>query len=164
MPSWLYQVDQGATTVWERWDAIRPDGTIHDGIMHMPDGDGHMLSFNHYAYGAVIDWVYRTLAGVAPDVDRPGYRHIVISPAPVRGVDHVAADVRTAFGPVSVSWTVAADDTFTATYRLPFGVTATISAPTTEQSVVTGSTTLGPGEHTLVVTRARVVDPAAASH
>ena len=66
-PSWLYQVDRGATTVWERWDAIRPDGSIHPGRMAPnpidPDGgEGHMLSFNHYAYGAVIDWVYRHLA------------------------------------------------------------------------------------------------------
>ncbi len=75
VPSWLYQVRQGATTVWERWDAIRPDGSIHPGTMstppemaERPEGDEpHMLSFNHYAYGAVIDWVYRHVAGLAPD-------------------------------------------------------------------------------------------------
>ncbi len=71
-PSWLYQVEQGATTVWERWDAIRPDGSIHPGTMAPPpdmtgSDEEHMLSFNHYAYGAVIDWVYRHLAGLAPD-------------------------------------------------------------------------------------------------
>ncbi len=64
-PSWLYQVTRGATTVWERWDAIRPDGSIHPGVMTSPPGvddggdGGHMLSFNHYAYGAVVDWIYR---------------------------------------------------------------------------------------------------------
>ena len=76
-PSWLYQVAQGATTVWERWDAIRPDGSIHPGTMAPMNGDGedgHMLSFNHYAYGAVIDWVYRHVAGLAPDRARPGLR------------------------------------------------------------------------------------------
>ena len=79
MPSWLYQVEQGATTVWERWDAILPDGSIHSGAMStppdMPAPEGrepHMLSFNHYAYGAVIDWVYRHVAGIAPDPARPG--------------------------------------------------------------------------------------------
>ena len=74
MPSWLYQVRQGATTVWERWDAIRPDGSIHPGTMTTPpemaeraEGDEpHMLSFNHYAYGAVIDWVYRHVAAWHP--------------------------------------------------------------------------------------------------
>ena len=70
-PSWLYQVEMGATSIWERWDAIRPDGSIHPGDMAPPPGmedqdgpQGHMLSFNHYAYGAVIDWVYRHLAGL----------------------------------------------------------------------------------------------------
>ena len=76
-PSWLYQVDQGATTVWERWDAILPDGSIHPGTMRAArvthEGqESHMLSFNHYAYGAVIDWVYRNVAGLAPTLDAPG--------------------------------------------------------------------------------------------
>ena len=92
-PSWLYQVEMGATTVWERWDAIRPDGSIHPGAMATPPGmddqeggSGHMLSFNHYAYGAVVDWIYRHLAGIAPDRARPGYRHVVFAPRPpVRG-------------------------------------------------------------------------------
>ena len=84
-PSWLYQVAQGATTVWERWDAIRPDGSIHPGTMAPMDDDddeGHMLSFNHYAYGAVIDWVYRHVAGLAPDRARPGYAHVRFAPDP----------------------------------------------------------------------------------
>ena len=81
--SWLYQVANDATTVWERWDAIKPDGSIHDGRMTPFEGAGdaaergdgnepHMLSFNHYAYGAVIDWVYRNVGGVAPDADAAG--------------------------------------------------------------------------------------------
>ncbi len=171
MPSWLYQVDKGATTVWERWDAIRPDGTIHDGIMHMPDGDGHMLSFNHYAYGAVVDWVYRTLAGLAPDVDRPGYRHVVLAPQPVRGIDQVSASVESALGPVSVSWNCSSDDTFSATYVVPFGASATFTPPVTADSVVTvdgvvpASTpiTFGSGEHSVEVTRARLADPSVPS-
>jgi alpha-L-rhamnosidase len=171
MPSWLYQVDQGATTVWERWDAIRPDGTIHDGIMHMPDGDGHMLSFNHYAYGAVIDWVYRTLAGLAPDAECPGYRHVVLAPRPVRGIDQVSASVDCALGPVSVTWACSSDDTFTATYTLPFGATATFTPPATAASVVTVDgvvtpptpVTLVPGSHTVTVTHAESADPARSS-
>jgi alpha-L-rhamnosidase len=87
-PSWLYQVRSGATTVWERWDAIRADGSIHPGIMDPPDGDvdaegGHMLSFNHYAYGAVVDWMYRYLAGISPDRRDPGYRRVLLAPKPV---------------------------------------------------------------------------------
>ncbi len=77
-PSWLYQVDQGATTVWERWDAILPDGSIHPGTMTparratTAARTRHMLSFNHYAYGAVIDWVYRHVAGLSPTARCPG--------------------------------------------------------------------------------------------
>ena len=172
MPSWLYQVDRGATTVWERWDAIRPDGSIHDGVMHMQDGgDGHMLSFNHYAYGAVIDWVYRTLAGLAPDVEQPGYRHVVLAPRPVRGIDHVAASVQSGFGTVAVDWTLDATDTLTARYTLPFGTTASVLAPVGPGTQVTVDGTpvpdggrspipLGPGQHVVVVSHAAVADPA----
>jgi alpha-L-rhamnosidase len=166
MPSWLYQVDRGATTVWERWDAIRADGSIHDGVMHMPDGDSQMLSFNHYAYGAVIDWVYRTVAGLAADPDRPGYRHVLLAPRPVAGIDHVAASVRSAFGPIEVEWESTVDGTFTARYVLPFGVTGTLHAPAGPGSVVTvdgraetGPVRLGPGRHRVTVTAAEIVSP-----
>jgi alpha-L-rhamnosidase len=109
MPSWLYQVTKGATTVWERWDAIRPDGSIHDGRLDLPDREGgQMLSFNHYAYGAVIDWVYRTLAGVAPDAEAPGYRHVVLAPRPVTGIDRTAATLDTGMGPISAEWSTQA--------------------------------------------------------
>ncbi|HEY7103244.1 MAG TPA: family 78 glycoside hydrolase catalytic domain [Mycobacteriales bacterium] len=165
LPSWLYQVDQGATTVWERWDAILADGSIHDGVMHMPNGDSQMLSFNHYAYGAVVDWVYRTLAGLAPDVDAPGYRHVLLAPRPVAGIDRVSASVETGFGPVGVDWATAGG-TFTATYRLPFGVTGTLQPPAGPDSVVSvdgrqlsGSVTLGPGTHRVGVTAADIASP-----
>jgi alpha-L-rhamnosidase len=165
LPSWLYQVDRGATTVWERWDAIRADGSIHDGVMHMPDGDSQMLSFNHYAYGAVVDWVYRTLAGLAPDPDEPGYRHVLLAPRPVAGIDRVSASVATALGPVGVDWATDGG-TFTATYRLPFGATGTLRPPAGPDSVVrvdgrelSGSVTLGPGTHRVSVTAADIASP-----
>jgi alpha-L-rhamnosidase len=165
LPSWLYQVDQGATTVWERWDAIRADGSIHDGVMHMPDGDSQMLSFNHYAYGAVVDWVYRTLAGLAPDPGAPGYRHVLLAPRPVAGIDRVSASVETALGPVGVDWSTGGG-TFEATYRLPFGVTGTLLPPAGPDSVLSvdgqelsGSVTLGPGTHRVSVTAADIARP-----
>ena len=101
-PSWLYQVDRGATTVWERWDAIKPDGSIHGGDMDAGSGDGgggSMLSFNHYAYGAMIDWVYRTVAGLAPDADEPGYRLVHVAPRPAVGLDRAAAAIDDAARP-----------------------------------------------------------------
>jgi alpha-L-rhamnosidase len=162
-PSWLYQVGQGATTVWERWDAIRPDGSIHPGaveapaeVPHTPD-EGHMLSFNHYAYGAVIDWVYRHLAGLAPDPDAPGYRHVLLAPKPARGIEWASASVETAYGTVSTSWRTA-EDSLIAEVELPFGTSGTFTAPTTDGSSVTvdgaeeGVTiALSPGRHSITV-------------
>src|SRR5699024_2357134 len=105
-PSWLYQVDRGATTVWERWDAIHPDGSIHSGDMDAgasgTEGEGRMLSFNHYAYGAMIAWVSRTVAGLAPA--DPGYRVVRVAPRPAAGMDRAAATIDTAYGPLAIDW------------------------------------------------------------
>jgi len=170
-PSWLYQVVQGGTTVWERWDAILPDGSIHSGRMATPPGmpengdGGHMLSFNHYAYGAVIDWVYRTVAGLAPDRTRPGYRHVVFAPRPAVGIDHAEASVESPYGPVEIAWRLA-DDVLSIDLALPFGTTGTVVPPLSDASLVTvdgrpsdAPTEVGPGRHVAVVTRPRVADP-----
>ena len=86
-PSWLYAVTMGATTVWERWDAMLPDGTINP---------GQMTSFNHYALGAVADWLHRTVAGLAPAA--PGYRELLVrprrGPPPERGLGAAPHAVR----------------------------------------------------------------------
>ncbi|MGQ2914293.1 family 78 glycoside hydrolase catalytic domain [Microbacterium aurantiacum] len=92
-PSWLYPVTMGATTVWERWDSMLPDGSINP---------GEMTSFNHYALGAVVDWLHRTVAGLAPAA--PGYRRLRIAPRPLRELDHAGARHRTPFGEASVAW------------------------------------------------------------
>jgi alpha-L-rhamnosidase len=138
--------------------------------MHLGDGDSQMLSFNHYAYGAVVDWLYRTLAGLAPHPDQPGYRHVVLAPRPVEGIDRVSASVRSALGPLTVDWSTDADGTFTGRYVLPFGMTATFTAPATADSVVMlddvevpGVVTLGPGTHRVTVSRAEVTSPLASS-
>src|SRR4029453_11106207 len=75
-PSWLYPVMQGATTIWERWDAIQPDGSINP---------GQMLSFNHYAYGAIGAWLYGTVAGL--QIIEPGWRHFRVAPRPGGGFE-----------------------------------------------------------------------------
>jgi alpha-L-rhamnosidase len=165
-PSWLYQIAQGATTVWERWDAILPDGSIHPGTMTSPDGgeDGHMLSFNHYAYGAVIDWVYRHVAGIAPDRRHPGYAHVQFAPRPAHWIGHASASVDLAYGSVSIGWRLDADRLI-AEMELPIGTTGTFTAPTTSTSEVTvdGSIVdpgkpipLGPGQHRVVVARPQI--------
>ncbi len=94
-PSWLYPVTMGATTVWERWDSMLPDGTVNS---------GEMTSFNHYALGAVADWLHRTVGGLAPL--EPGYKKIGVRPVPGGGLTHASARLRTPYGMASSSWRV----------------------------------------------------------
>jgi alpha-L-rhamnosidase len=165
VPSWLYQVVTGATTVWERWDAIRPDGTIHDGrMLPFPEGseadEGHMLSFNHYAYGAVVDWIYRHVAGIAPST--PGYRSIRIAPRPVAGLDHAEARVATPYGNATISWVVLPEG-FRVRLTIPVGTSATLDLPAGPDSIVSldgrplAATVLDAGAHDLLVTNPRIV-------
>jgi alpha-L-rhamnosidase len=86
-PSWLYPVTMGATTIWERWDSMLPDGSVNP---------GEMTSFNHYALGAVADWLHRHVAGLAPA--EPGYRRMEISPRPGAGMTYARAQHRTPYG------------------------------------------------------------------
>lgn len=167
-PSWLYQVEQGATTVWERWDAIRPDGSIHPGTMApMAEGqeEGHMLSFNHYAYGAVIDWVYRHLAGIAPVRARPGYREILFAPRPPASIGWARGSVATPHGTAAIAWRLE-DGRLLADIEVPVGATGLFDAPTTGASEVTvddetadaaAPVTLSPGRHKVTVTHPAMV-------
>lgn len=105
-PGWLYQVDRGATTMWERWDAVQEDGRLHTGSMAMEEG-ADMISFNHYAYGAVAAWLYQSVAGIAPDT--PGYARIRFAPRPGGGLDHASARILTPYGEASIAWRLSAD-------------------------------------------------------
>jgi alpha-L-rhamnosidase len=96
-PSWLYPVKMGATTIWERWDGIKPNGSFQT-----PD----MNSFNHYAYGAIGDWMYKTIAGINPVADRPGYKYMVISPKPGGKITSASAELETVYGTVKSAWTL----------------------------------------------------------
>ena len=163
-PSWLYQVERGATTVWERWDALLPDGSIHPGDMDTGDT---MLSFNHYAYGAVIDWVYRTVAGLAPVAAAPGYRRIRVAPRPARGIDHASATIATALGEAAVAWRLSGD-LLELEVTVPFGAEAELDLPVGESSVVIvdgvdgASAPLRAGTHRVTVTHPLVADAARA--
>ena len=94
-PSWLYPISKGATTVWEHWDGIKPDGTMWSTDMN---------SFNHYAYGAVADWMYGAAAGINSDPDRPGFEHIIFRPVTDRRLDFVKASIDTRRGNVASEW------------------------------------------------------------
>ncbi len=99
-PSWLYAVTQGATTIWERWD-----GWTHERGFQDPG----MNSFNHYAYGAIGDWLYRVVAGIEADPAQPGYKHILLKPRPGGGLTFAKAEHRSLFGLIKSHWTVEAN-------------------------------------------------------
>jgi alpha-L-rhamnosidase len=126
-PSWLYPVKQGATTIWERWDGQKPDGSFQDKGMN---------SFNHYAYGAVGDWMYRDMAGIDIDPGNPGYKHLLVHPMPGGGFTSVKAAHESMYGRVASGWTLD-NGTFALTVDVPANTHATIRLPRTASSTVT---------------------------
>ncbi|XVV09065.1 family 78 glycoside hydrolase catalytic domain [Actinoplanes sp. CA-131856] len=125
-PSWLYPVTMGATTVWERWDSMLPDGSINP---------GEMTSFNHYALGAVADWLHRRVAGLAPA--EPGYRLIEVRPLPSRHLTHASARHLTPYGEASVSWE-RVDGSLRLDVVIPVGARALVLIPGEGHSVEVG--------------------------
>ncbi len=132
-PSWLYSVDQGATTIWERWNSY----TKEKGF-----GNAGMNSFNHYAYGAVLGWMYASMAGIKADPKAPGFKHFFLAPKPDRRVGFVECTYRSASGEIKSAWKYNADGTGSWTYTVPQGTTATVSVPGG------GTVEKGPGTYT----------------
>ncbi|QFZ78340.1 Bacterial alpha-L-rhamnosidase [Streptomyces fagopyri] len=124
-PSWGYQIDKGSTTMWERWDSIKPDGSFQT-----PD----MNSFNHYAYGSVGEWMYTNIAGIA--AGRPGYREIVVRPRPGGDVTSARATFTSVYGPVSTQWHQRSGR-FTLTCGVPPNTTAEVWIPAADRRAVT---------------------------
>jgi alpha-L-rhamnosidase len=120
-PSWLYPVTMGATTIWERWDSMLPDGSINP---------GEMTSFNHYAFGAVADWIHRTIGGLTPT--EPGYRRMQIHPRPGGGITHAHAKHITPYGPVECKWEIE-DGKFDLNVIVPPNTIALVCLPNGEQ-------------------------------
>lgn len=125
-PSWLYPVLAGATTIWERWDALREDGTVPTDALG--EGGSSMVSFNHYAYGSVADWLHRTVAGLAPDPAEPGYRHVLVQPRPGGGLTSASAELMSRYGRTAVAWNIDGDE-FVLDVTIPPNATATITLP-----------------------------------
>ena len=119
-PSWLYSVDQGATTVWERWNSY----TVKDGF-----GPVGMNSFNHYAYGAIVNWMFRTMAGIGQLPHEAGFRKFLLAPVPDRRMGHVTATYRTPQGIIRSSWRYDESGTWTWTYEIPEGTVADVLLP-----------------------------------
>lgn len=94
-PSWLYEVNNGATTIWEHWDGIRPDGTFWSDDMN---------SYNHYAYGSVIDWLYSVAGGINPSENNPGFNEVIISPVPDKRLKNINVSLDTKYGTIKSAW------------------------------------------------------------
>lgn len=150
-PGWLYQVARGATTMWERWDAVREDGSLHAGEMDVAEG-ASMVSFNHYAYGAVAAWLYRTVAGLRPCAEEPGYGSILFAPRPGGGLSHASAAIDTAYGPAGINWRLDGDR-LRVELTIPPGARGRFSAPPGWTPVAPLLPRLGSGLHTLVLAR-----------
>ena len=144
MPGWLYQINMGATTMWERWNGINPDGSMPDGML--ADVDESMLSFNHYAYGAVAAWMYRTLAGISPTVAAPGYEEIIFAPQPSKKITWARASVATRFGLAAIEWRERESDSYDIEIQIPHGSTGWFISPKDQSRE-----RLGSGTHTLKI-------------
>ncbi len=128
-PSWLYPIHQGATTMWERWNAY----THKDGF-----GNPGMNSFNHYAYGAVGQWMYETVAGLRIDEDEPGYQHIIIQPRPGGGIGRAEARYDSLHGRIESRWS-RSEGAFQLEVVIPPNTRAGIHLPTDRPQAVTES-------------------------
>ncbi len=125
-PSWLYPVKMGATTIWERWDGIKPDGTFQTPGMN---------SFNHYAYGAIGEWLYRIIAGIDIDPSVPGYKRIRIAPQPGGNLTEAGAELRTLYGTIKSSWRI--DSSVIKVYvTIPPNTTAEVILPRVASKVI----------------------------
>ena len=130
-PSWLYPITMGATTIWERWDSMLPDGSINS---------GDMTSFNHYALGSVAQWLHETVGGIAPA--QPGYRQIRFAPVPGRGVTAATTSLRTPYGRAACEWSLAGTEV-TLAVEVPPNASGSVVFPGRDEE----TTSVGAGRH-----------------
>jgi alpha-L-rhamnosidase len=131
-PSWLYPVTMGATTIWERWDSMLPSSKVNP---------GSMTSFNHYALGAVVDWLHETVGGIS-SVD--GWRTIIVKPRAGGDISHAEVAFEGPYGRVDFKWSVSGDR-FTMQLVVPRNSKATVQLPYTGSQ----QTVIGSGTHSL---------------
>lgn len=123
-PSWIYSIDNGATTIWERWNSYMIDKGM---------GPKGMNSFNHYAYGVVCEWIWETAAGIASDPANPGFRHIIMKPVPDKRLGYLKAEYHSASGVIRSAWKYEGDN-WIWEFSVPDGCTATVILPGETQS------------------------------
>lgn len=133
-PSWLYSIDNGATTIWERWNSYMKDKGM---------GPRGMNSFNHYAYGCVCEWIWETAAGIQADATNPGFRHVIMKPIPDRGLGFLKAEYHSAAGIIKSEWKYSGDK-WIWKFTIPEGASASVTVPgeSTSKEYQAGSYTL----------------------
>lgn len=150
-PSWLYSVDQGATTIWERWNSY----TTQSGF-----GDPGMNSFNHYAYGAVGEWMYRYVLGIEADEQQPGFKHIILQPQPDKRttlpsgqelITHAQGSYQSYYGDIRSAWSWTGTDNLDYECTVPANTSATLYLPIASSAG---------GEHALVSESGRPIEEA----
>lgn len=119
-PSWLYAVTMGATTIWERWNSVLPDGKISGTDMN---------SLNHYAYGSIVEWMYRYMAGINPVEDKPGFRHIKLAPQPDYRLKYAKASYNSAVGLYESQWEISEEGNLSFKFVVPFNASASLILP-----------------------------------
>ena len=135
-PSWLYPITCGATSCWERWDSLTPEGNVN----FINDGPKGMVSFNHYAYGAAASWLYTRMCGL--QIVKPGYEEFRIAPVPGGGITWASIRRKTAYGEIRSRWDIE-EDTFRLSFSVPTGTRCTVADPQGTETVY------GPGEYSL---------------
>lgn len=134
VPSWGYMIDQGATTIWERWD-----GYVEGRGFQNPG----MNSFNHYAFGAIGEWMYRNIVGINPDPSSPGYKHIVLKPRPGGDLKSAHGQLETLFGMIESSWRIQLGK-LNYSCTVPSNTNATLYLPTSNPDSLNGSQEVEP--------------------
>jgi alpha-L-rhamnosidase len=131
-PGWLYQVNMGATTIWERWNSILPDGSISDTGMN---------SLNHYAYGSIVEWLYNTAAGIRPMEETPGFERFLLCPKPDPSLGHLEARFDSPRGTIKSAWRYEEDGRLVFDFEVPAGTKTKLVLPDGSEQWISG------GEH-----------------
>ena len=126
-PSWLYEVKMGATTIWERWDSIMPDGRFNP---------ANMNSLNHYAYGSIGSWLYTRLAGL--QILEPGYKKFAVKPQFIKGIEWIKLSYDSIYGPIRVEWSCG-NKKIHIEVEVPANTTAELTLPEKDETVTLGS-------------------------
>ena len=126
-PSWLYPINMGATTIWERWNSVLPDGKVSDTGMN---------SMNHYVYGSIVEWMFRYMCGIQPSEEAPGFKKVLLRPMPDRRLKWARAEYESPMGVYKSGWEYQPDGSLILSVTVPFNAEAEFLFPKEENARV----------------------------